>query len=103
MFKASDRLLRVLPSATVDPRSIDRPTHIVALAPSECLCFVASRTEDRLLINALASLTSPSCSGELMVATSLSDLHVFGLSNRPLSRNAETKDFAQLTSHPVRG
>ena len=23
--------------------------------------------------------------------------------NRPLSRNAETKDFARLTSHPVRG
>ena len=24
-------------------------------------------------------------------------------SSRPLSRNAETKDFAPLTSHPVRG
>ena len=23
--------------------------------------------------------------------------------HRPLSRNAETKDFARLTSHPVRG
>ena len=25
------------------------------------------------------------------------------INNRPLSRNAETKDFARLTSHPVRG
>ena len=28
---------------------------------------------------------------------------MLGLLNRPLSRNAETKDFARLTSHPVRG
>ena len=27
----------------------------------------------------------------------------YSLSNRPLSRNAETKDFARPTSHPVRG
>ena len=29
--------------------------------------------------------------------------YVVWLTNRPLPRNAETKDFARLTSHPVRG
>ena len=32
-----------------------------------------------------------------------SEALVLCFDNRPLSRNAETKDFARLTSHPVRG
>ena len=67
MFKASDKRFRMLPSATEDPHSIDSPIRIVALAPSEHLCFVAPMTDDKSLISALASLTSPSCSGELTI------------------------------------
>ena len=43
-----------------------------------------------------------------ILATGQSDIHckikkTLLTPNRPLSRNAETKDFARLTSHPVRG